>query len=465
MLSDPVSEYIRDQGFPGYAELRAQRNVARQVSWVKGSLIANSDLTSQGFSARVRRGGAYGFASDSTALMDRQALRRVVTAAVDNAVFLDGKIRLGLPEFAAVEAASFRDGVTEEPAVDQKDLIDFSGAIDAYLKDRFPDLISRTVSLQCLNMEKRLYTSDGIVGHTLVPRSILYVALTSPDKEGKPVDLYRTFGGYGTFGRVFADPEALHDDLQALYEKLRRKCEGVYAKPGIQTVILASDLAGILAHEAVGHTVEADFVQAGSVGGPNLGREVASPIVSLIDFAHTAYGKRCPVPVIVDDEGTPAIDQPLIENGVLTGFMHNKESAAKYGHPANGNARAYDFSDEPLIRMRNTCILPGKDKLADMIASVDEGYFFADPVNGQADSTGEFMFAVNSGFAIKDGKLTQPLRETTISGIAFDVLRTVTMIDDTLTWSCSGMCGKKQMIPVGMGGPAIKCRLNVGGRT
>jgi TldD protein len=166
----------------------------------------------------------------------------------------------------------------------------------------------------------------------------------------------------------------------------------------------------------------------------------------------------------MDDEGVLARDATLIENGVLKGLMHSRESARHFGADPMGNARAFAFSDEPLIRMRNTAILPGKDKLEDMIASVDDGYYLVDTGNGQADTTGEFMFSVNVGYEIKGGKLGKAIRETTISGVAFEMLKTVDMISDDMSWDCAGMCGKKQPMPVGMGGPAIRCDMNIGGR-
>ena len=86
-----------------------------------------------------------------------------------------------------------------------------------------------------------------------------------------------------------------------------------------------------MAHEAIGHTTEADLVLSGSVAGRLLNQEVASPLVTLVDFAHTAFGEVCPVPVYVDDEGTVAQDVTIIEHGVLKGFMHNKESARLFG--------------------------------------------------------------------------------------------------------------------------------------
>jgi len=105
-----------------------------------------------------------------------------------------------------------------------------------------------------------------------------------------------------------------------------------------------------------------------------------------------------------------------------------------------------------------------KSKLEDMIASIDKGYYLMKSSNGQADSTSEFMFGVVQGYEIKNGKLGKAIKDTTISGVAFDLLKTVSMISDDMKWGCGGMCGKKQMIPVGMGGPAIKCKVNIGGK-
>ena len=114
--------------------------------------------------------------------------------------------------------------------------------------------------------------------------------------------------------------------------------------------------------------------------------------------------------------------------------------------------------------MRNTAILPGTSKLEDMIASIDDGYYFIDTNNGQADTTGEFMFGICMGYEIKNGKLGRALLDTTISGVAFEMLKTVDMLSDTMSWASSGFCGKKQPMPVGLGGPDVKCKVTIGGR-
>lgn len=145
--------------------------------------------------------------------------------------------------------------------------------------------------------------------------------------------------------------------------------------------------------------------------------------------------------------------------------MNNRETAMHFEQKPTGHARAMTFSDEPLIRMRNTAILPGKSRVDDMIASIEDGYYLMKPGKGQADTTGEFMFAVGTGFEIKNGKLGRVIRDTTVSGLAFDVMKSVTMVGDEFKWDTSGYyCTKKQMMPVGVGGVALKCRVRVGGR-
>jgi TldD protein len=288
--------------------------------------------------------------------------------------------------------------------------------------------------------------------------------MTANDNSGVPISLFKAWGEFGTFDDIFTDPKNYYEGIDQMYLRIMQKREAVYAEGGLKQVILDSDLAGILAHEAIGHTVEGDLVRSGSVAGAYMDKQVASELITLIDYANSYEGKLLGVPIFVDDEGTKAEDVILIEHGVLKEYMHNKETAAHFGVEPKGNARANEFMDEPLVRMRNTAILPGQSKLDEMIASVEDGYYLMNPTNGQADLTGEFMFGVAMGYEIKKGKLGRAVKETTISGIAFDMLKTVDMVSDEMVWKNTGWCGKKQWIPVSMGGPAIKCKINVGGK-
>ena len=444
-----------------HTELRGQVNRQRRVVLLSGNVVTNTRSDISGISARVWRNGTCGFSS--MAEYSEEAARKVLEAATQNAAFMDARVPAGkspLPALKYARRELERD--IRDPA--QKEYIEAARALDAYAAEHCPGLLSRTVIAMEDSMEKLLVTSDAMDSHVIAPRSYCYVILTAATGEGTPVEVMKAFGGEGTFDVNFTDPASRFEEIDLLYERLMQKREGVYADAGMKTVILGGIMTGMLAHEAVGHTVEADLVLGGSVAGPSLHKQVASEKVNLTDFAHTAFGERCPLPVFVDDEGTPAVDVPLIENGVLTGYMNSRESAEHFGMEPGGNARAWLFSDEPLIRMRNTSVHPGTDRLEDMIASVDDGYYLLNSGNGQADTTGEFMFGVTMGYEIKKGRLGRALLDTTISGVAFDMLRTVDMVGDEVVWSSSGFCGKKQPMPVGMGGPALRCRVMIGGR-
>jgi TldD protein len=446
--------------FSDYTELRVQENREANVLVVNGDVQRNLRSTSGGVSARVFKDGVWGFASNPT--VSDATIARAVQVATDNARFLSSRDRRGGRAIPVTRSSTTHDLSTRKPRMGQNGLIDFARAIDAYCLAKHPDLSSRSVFLGTLDVEKSLFTSDGADAYSAVPGTALVVMLNL-ERKGETIGLWQFYGGVGQFEELFDGPESVYPKIDDLHDHLIRKAEGVYPRAGLHDVVLGPDLTGLLAHEAVGHTVEADLVLGGSVAADHLDAMVASELVTLVDFANTALQEPCPVPVWTDDEGTPAEDAVLIEKGLLRSYMHNKQSAHHFGVAPTGNARAAQFSDEPLIRMRNTAILPGSSTLAELIASIDDGYYFTEGSNGQADSTGEFMFGVIRGCEIKHGKLGRAIRDTTISGVAFDMLKTVTMVSGEMSW-IRGLCGKKQLIPVGMGGPAIRCKITVGGR-
>lgn len=452
----------KDLFLPGAdTAVRVQRNRNRRVGMINGNLLSNQRSESSGVCARVRRNGMYGFSS----VADRkpEAVEAVIRAAGENAAFMDARLRRGKPALPALPHALIEE-FDDASDPEQKHYIDFIRALDSYMAEKYPSLAGRQIIAFNECIEKVIATSDCSDGHVGLNRSYIYVTVSAQTPAGVTVEVMGIYGGWGDFDLLFKDPAELYPKLDQLYEDVMKKREGVYAEAGVKTCILAGELSGMLAHEAVGHTVEADMVLGGSVAAHLMGKQVASELVSMVDFAHTAFGSPAPLPVYIDDEGVKAEDAVLIKDGILTGYMHNRESAARFNAKPCGNARAFDFSDEPLIRMRNTAVLPGTSKLEDIIASVDDGYLLCDTNNGQADTTGEFMFGVTMGYEIKKGKLGRAILDTTISGVAFDMLKTVDMVSDTVTWSSSGYCGKKQPMPVGLGGPALRCRVNIGGR-
>ncbi len=461
MIADIISPQAKHFAPGVQSVLRGHENRSRRVVLLKGNLVQNSRSESRGISARVTKNGRYGFSS--VASYTEKDAETVLKAATENALFLDARgasPRRTYPALTGGQAPAARAIVDTE----QKRIIEACQEIDGYISRAYPDLLSRTVVYYEDSQDKIIVTSDAASGHVTYPRCYVYVMMSAESKSGAPVELFKAFGGAGCFDDHFADPSALYPGIDELHSRLMDKKEGVYAEAGNKTVILGGMMGGMLAHEAVGHTVEADLVLGGSVAGPNLHKPVASELVTLIDFAGEAFGQPTPLPVYLDDEGTLATDAVLIKDGILTGYMNSRETAAHFGAAPCGNARAWNFNDEPLIRMRNTCILPGKNTLEEMIASIDDGYYLIDSSNGQADLTGEFMFGVSLGYEIKHGKLGRALLDTTVSGVAFDMLKTVDMVSDHVTWSSSGFCGKKQPMPVGMGGPDMRCRITIGGR-
>ncbi|MBR2834454.1 MAG: TldD/PmbA family protein [Coriobacteriales bacterium] len=461
MLEDIISPCKADFAEGVQTVLRGHENRSRRVVLLKGNLVQNSRNSSSGISARVTKGGRNGFSSIGS--YTPEAARSVLAAATENALFLDARAKepgITFPAQPSGLITPHRDIIDFE----QKRFIDACREVDAYIEKTYPNLISRRIIYTEDSQDKIIVTSDAASGHVTYPRCYIYVMLTAESKAGVPVELFRAFGGAGSFEDNFSNLESMYPEIDNLYGKLMDKAEGVYAEAGTKTVILGGMMGGMLAHEAVGHTVEADLVIGGSVAGPNLGKRVASDLVSLVDYAHTAFGEEAPLPVFLDDEGVIARDVTLIENGILKGYMNNRDTAERFGMEACGNARAWEFTDEPLIRMRNTAVLPGTSTLEEMIASIDDGYYLIDSGNGQADLTGEFMFGVTLGYEIKKGKLGRALLDTTVSGIAFEMLKSVDMVSNNITWSSSGFCGKKQPMPVGMAGPEMRCKITIGGR-
>jgi TldD protein len=459
MIEKDLSRYKKLS--TGYTELRMQENRSLSIAFVKGNLVNNNYQSESGVSARVNNNGLWGFSSHPD--LTDEAVGSVVKAATENAKFLSSKVKKETHTFHLAGITSHNDFSTKKSRMSHESLINFIKEIDAHIEKTYQRLSSRTVILRCLDMEKSVITSYGSRFYSLIPRANIIIVL-NVEKDGQPIELYEVFGGLGQFEDVFQQPSEVFPKIEELHEHLLKKRDGVFPNAGLKDCVLDSHLAGILAHEALGHTTEADIILGGSVAPDYLEKEAASPLITIIDFANTAQGKTCPVPVYVDDEGTKAEDAVIIEKGILKGYMHNKETAAIFNHKPTGNARAYSFSDEPLVRMRNTAILPGESTLKEMISGIDNGYYLIKTNNGQADSTGEFTFGITLGYEIKKGVLARSIKDTTISGIAFDVLKTVSMVSQDMTWTNGGFCGKKQIIPVGMGGPAIKCKVTIGGK-
>ena len=356
--------------FKNYTELRVQENRNKRINLINGDVTGNATTSKSGVSARVYKDGNWGFSSSPD--ITEESISSVVNASTENVDFMNKKddTRCGfyLPE---TQANYKSDYTTKKNIQNQKYWVDFVREIDGYLEKKYPELLSRNIIISGLDMEKSLFTSDGSDAYSMTPRALMYLML-SIDKDGEPISIGNPWGGLGQLEDKFYEPSDYFLEIDTLVEKLKQKATGIHADAGIKDVILDADLAGILAHEAIGHTTEADLVMGGSIAGNCMNQKVASDLITLIDYANTCNGEICPVPVYIDDEGTKSEDVVIIKDGILKKYMHNKDSARHFNTNPTGNARAYEFSDEPLIRMRNTAFVPGKSSLKEMISSIKQ---------------------------------------------------------------------------------------------
>ena len=227
--------------------------------------------------------------------------------------------------------------------------------------------------------------------------------------------------------------------------------------------MIGSEAGGTMVHEACGHGLEGDLVQKGlSAYAGKLGQQVASEKVTVVDDATIAgkYGSYR-----YDDEGNPAQKTVLIENGVLKQYMNDYQTASRTGAALTGNGRRESYREKPVTRMSNTYIAPGKDKVEDIIASVDYGLYVKRMGGGQVNTlNGDYVFDVAEGYLIENGRITKAVRGATLAGNGPESLRNVEMIGNDLGYA-NGTCGKNgQSAPVADAQPTLKIHgLTVGG--
>jgi TldD protein len=237
-----------------------------------------------------------------------------------------------------------------------------------------------------------------------------------------------------------------------------------YCPAGVMPVAIGNGFGGVIFHEACGHSLEATSVAYGrSQFTGKLGQQIANPKVTAIDDGTIsgAWGS-----INIDDEGTPAQKNVLIENGILTTYMVDRFNGRRMGMPCTGSARRQSYAYTPTSRMTNTYIANGTDDNAAIIASIEYGLFAKQMGGGSVNpTTGEFNFAVNEGYIIRNGQICEPVRGASLVGKGSDVLMNIDMVGTDLDHG-QGMCGSSSgSIPTNVGQPLIRvASITVGGR-
>ena len=265
--------------------------------------------------------------------------------------------------------------------------------------------------------------------------------------------------GWELFDRLDVEEHARKVARQAL-----TKLQARPAPSGTMPVVIGSGGGGVLFHEACGHGLEADAIAKGaSVFKGRKGTQVASPLVTLVDDGTMAEEWGC---YAVDDEGTPAQRNVLIEDGVLTDYMYDFLRARKEGRARSGNGRRESYQHLPMVRMTNTYVLAGESDPDDIVASTERGVFVKALGGGSVNTaTGDFVFGMTEAYLIENGEITAPLREGNLIGNGPQVLSLIDAVGNDFAMGPPGMCGKDgQGVPVGDGVPTLRVTaLTIGG--
>ncbi len=324
-----------------------------------------------------------------------------------------------------------------------------------------PDVVTSEAEYDEFASSRLFVNSDGsIVEYELLNVGIFGRIVT---KKGDIVQRVRfAFGGNEDFSRLY-DRD---DELAERIEMARRLLDAAPVRAGVYPVILDPDEAAVFIHEAFGHLSEADGLQNNpafreklKIGTP-LGREILN-----VTDDPTIPGH--PGSYEIDDEGVRGTKTRLITEGVLTGRLHSRETAAEFGEPLSGNMRAVDAHFTPIVRMSNIFIEPGETSFDRMVSSIDDGYYLVGARGGQT-SGDQFTFGAQWGYEIKGGRLGGLVRDVNMSGELFSTLSAISMIGSDLRFGERGGCGKGMPMQLnrksGKGAPHIKIdRVTLGG--
>ena len=438
-------------------ELFLEKSENEFLTFDDGRLKQASYDSGEGFGLRVVAGETAGYAHASE--ISEAAIRRAAGAA-----------SLAKRGYAADAAEGPRgtnlrlygeDDPLSSPAFGDK--VALLQEIDAFARARDPRIVQVTATLASERRVVEVLRADGRLLRDVRPLVRVNVSVTV-EKGGRREGGYHGAGGRASFD-AWIRPEAWQGQVDEALRQALVNLEAVDCPAGEMDVVLGPGWNGVLLHEAVGHGLEGDFNRKGSSAfSGRIGERVAAPGVTVIDDG-SIPGRRGSL--TIDDEGTPTSRTVLIEDGILKGYIHDRQSARLMGMAATGNARRQSYAHMPMPRMTNTAMLGGDHSFEEMIASTRRGLYCASLGGGQVDITnGKFVFQCTEAYLIENGKITSPVKGATLIGDGPTALTKVSMIGNDFSFDPGiGACGKAgQSVPVGVGQPSLKMGgLTVGG--
>ncbi len=336
--------------------------------------------------------------------------------------------------------------------------------IEAYVKGLSNSITNVTVSYSATSKAVHIVTPDGQSMVDQRPIVTLSIQVVAADAAGKTETGYALIGGRVDCTEVF-DVEAYKKGAADALRMAQELLIAEEAPAGVMDVVLSPGWSAVILHEAVGHGLEGDFNRRGiSVYSGKIGQQVAAPEVTVIDGGDMP-GERGSIHF--DDEGIAPRQNVLIENGVLKGYMQDRQNALLMGVEPTGNGRRETYAHTPMPRMTNTYFANGTHDPEDIIKSVKDGLYISDMGGGQVDIvSGKFNMNARLAYRIRDGKICEPVKGATLVGDGLTVIKSITMVgNDLKIEKAAGSCGKNgQSIVVSCGQPTVcVSHMTVGG--
>jgi TldD protein len=438
-------------------ELFLERRRSEVLSFDDGRIRTASYDASEGFGLRAVRGEVAGYAHSTT--IDEAALCRAL-ATTKLAVGAGGGTLADGPPRTNTVLYTDADPMAEAwfPAK-----IDLLKEIDAFCRQLDSRVVQVSATLAASHQEIVILRPEGTLVTDTRPMSRLNISVII-EENGQ-----RESGGMGGGGRAGLIGLTSPDHWQPVAREALRialvNLEAEAAPAGVMDVLLGPGWPGILLHEAVGHGLEGDFNRKGTSAFAGLmGQQVAAKGVTVLDDG-TIPDRRGSI--TVDDEGTPSGRNVLIEDGVLVGYMQDRQNARLMGVKPTGNGRRESFAHIPMPRMTNTYMLGGDANPADMLAGLKDGIYAVGFGGGQVDITnGKFVFSCTEAYRVKNGKVGAPVKGATLIGDGATAMKQIRGIGTDMALDPGiGNCGKAgQWVPVGVGQPSLMIGgLTVGG--
>jgi TldD protein len=417
---------------------------------------ANYD-TAQGFGLRAVKGEAIGYAHASD--ISEAALTRAAEAV--RAVQGGYSGRYAEPPARTNIRLYGDENPLSEPSFEAK--VRLIEEIDAYTRAKDPRVRQVSISFGASWQVVEILRADGEIYRDVRPLVRVNVSVVAGEGDRQETGSHGSGGreGYQRFIETSAWQTAADDAVRQALVNL----QAVPAPAGEMDVVLGAGWPGVMLHEAVGHGLEGDFNRKKTSAFAGLmGQRVAAKGVTVVDDGTIAQRRGS---LSIDDEGTPTNRTVLIEDGILVGYMQDRQNARLMGMKPTGNGRRESYAHMPMPRMTNTYMLAGDRDPGEIISSVANGIYAVSFGGGQVDITsGKYVFQCTEAYRIENGKIGAPVKGAMLIGNGPTDLHRVSMIGNDLALDHGiGTCGKNgQGVPVGVGQPSLRIdRITVGG--